>query len=138
VEIREEGVDEQGGLAGDRQWIVYKEGDRERLLIDLAKTVGAWARGVEVNLQLLPQEFQDEVRPLLTVPGFRADYTVLEGSRESAPMPVDVRPIKGGLFIRAGGLSRDALIRVCVEVRGKRWCSDYESLDSVGIRLNPQ
>jgi hypothetical protein len=46
-----------------------------------------------------------------------------------------VRPIKGGLFIQATGVSPQSLIQVAVEGNGRRWTSDYEALDSVGINL---
>lgn len=138
VEVREEGVDTQGGLAGDRQWVAYREGERDRLLLELAKTVGAWARSVTVNLQLLPPEFVDEIRPLLRRPGFRCAYTVLEGSREAAPVEAPVRPMKGGLFIQATTVSPQSLIRVSVEGNGRRWSSDYETVDAVSIRLNAE
>jgi len=133
VEVREQGVDSQGGLAGDRQWIEYREDERDKLLVELAKTVGGWVR--IFRLQLLPEAFVNEIRPLLGAPGFRCTYTVLEGSRESAPRETPVRPIKGGLFVWADGLSDQSLIRVTIEGNGKRWSSDYEGIDSVGINL---
>ena len=133
VEVREEGVDLQGGLAGNRQWIKYKESERDKLLVELAKTVGRWVR--VATLQLLPQSFVDEIRPLLGAPGFRCSYTVLDGGRESESRETPVRPIKGGLFIWADGLSPESLIQVTIEGNGKRWTSDYEALDSVSINL---
>jgi hypothetical protein len=135
AEVREEGVDDQGGLAGDRQWISYSEEERDKLLVELATVVGGWARTVDVTLQLLPPEFVDEIRPLLRAPGFRCMYTLLEGSRESDPQQTPVRPIKGGLFIQAAGLSPQSLIQVSIEGNGKRWSSDYEAPDSIGINL---
>ena len=133
VEVREEGVDSQGGLAGDRQWILYKEAERDKLLVELAKTVGGWVR--VSRLQLLPESFVNEIRPLLGTPGFRCSYTVLDGSRESESRETPVRPIKGGLFIWADGLAPESLIQVTIEGNGKRWVSDYEGLDSVSINL---
>jgi hypothetical protein len=138
VEISEVDVDMQGGIAGDRQRITYNEAERDRLLVELAKTIGAWARNVSISLQLLPPEFVEEIRPLLRTPGFNCTYTLLEGSRESQPLPVQVRPIKGGLFIHLPVLSPRALIQVSVEGKGHRWISDYETLDSVAIRLTPE
>jgi len=135
LEIREQGVDEQGGLAGDRQWLRYDEAARDRFLVELAKAVGAWMRNVTVSLQLLPPEFVDEIRPLLLAPGFRCSYKLLEGSRESDWQPAQVRPIKGGLFVQALGISSEALIQISVEGNGKRWSSDFETMDSVGILL---
>jgi hypothetical protein len=131
VEVREEGVTEQDGIAGGRQRIQYREAERDKLLVELAKTVGNWIRTVDVTLRLLPPDVVDEFRPFLRAPGFRCTYTVLEGNRESEARESLVRPIKGGLFITAAGLSPQSLIQVTVEGNGRRWVSDYEAIDSV-------
>jgi hypothetical protein len=138
VEVREQGVDDQGGLLGDRQRITYDEAARDRLVLELAQTIGAWVRSEPVSLQLLPPEFVNEIRPMLRAPGFRCTYTVLEGSQESQPLETPVRPIKGGLFIQARRNSPRDFIRVSVEGNGRRWLSEWESIDSVGIRLDPE
>jgi hypothetical protein len=49
VEVREAGVSAQRGLAGDRQPIVYEEAMRDRCLVEVAKAVGAWCRGVTLS-----------------------------------------------------------------------------------------
>jgi hypothetical protein len=135
MEVREEGVDDQGGLLGDRQWMLYRKEERDKLLVELAQAIGDWSRSVSVTLQLLPPSFVDEIRPLLRAAGFRCTYTLLEGSRESEPEQVQVRPIKGGLFIEVKGISPQSLIQVSIEGNGMRWSSDYESPDSIGINL---
>lgn len=135
VEVREEGVDDQGGLLGDRQWMPYREEERDKLLVELAQAIGDWSRSVSVTLQLLPPAFVDEIRPLLRAPGFRCTYTLLEGSHESEPERVQVRPIKGGLFIQVKGISPQSLIQVSIEGNGMRWSSDFESPDAIGINL---
>jgi len=136
VEVREEGVSDQGGIAGNRQRIRYSEAERDKLLVELATTVGNWVRTVDVTLRLLPPEVVEEFRPLLGAPGFRCTYTVLEGNRESAPKDTLVRPIKGGLFVYAAGLSPQSLVRITIEGNGRRWTSDYEAPDSI-ITLKP-
>jgi hypothetical protein len=135
VEVREELVDSQGGIAGDRQWITYREGERDRLLIELTKLLGVWSRAVTVNIQLLPPELVEEIRSQLRAPGFSCTYKLLEGSRESIAQEGQVRPIKGGIFLQTPPLPPQSLIQVCIEAAGKRWTSDYETLDSVGISL---
>ena len=61
---------------------------------------------------------------------------MLEGNRESAPKDTLVRPIKGGLFVYAAGLSPQSLVRITIEGNGRRWTSDYEAPDSI-ITLKP-
>jgi len=135
LEVREDGVSGQGGLLGDRQWIPYRPAERDRLLVELVKTLGRWMRENTVKLQLLPQEFVDEISDLLETPGLRCTYTVLERGRESEPRPAEIRPITGGLFIFADGLSADALMRVRVEGHGRRWRSVFQGIDSVSVHL---
>jgi hypothetical protein len=131
VEVREDGVSDQGGIAGGRQRIPYRANERDKLLVELAKTVGNWVSTVDVRLRLLPADVVDEIRRAVNAPGFRITYTVLEGNRESAPQDAKVRPIKGGVFVDAAGLSPNSLIRVTVEGNGMRWMSDYDAPDSV-------
>jgi hypothetical protein len=135
VEVREAGVSAQRGLAGDRQPIVYEEAMRDRCLVEVAKAVGAWCRGVTLSFQLLPREFEAEIRPLLRRPGFRCAYTLLEDGRETPEAEAKVVPQPGGLFLYAAGVPLDALIRVQVQGGGTSWISDYESLSSRSITL---
>jgi hypothetical protein len=138
VEVREEGISEQAGLLGDRQWIPYKETERERVLVALAETLYRWVREAPVELQLLPPDFVQEIRPLLRAPGFRCTYSILAGSRESGPTEATVRPMEGGLVIRAAGLGPQAFVQVSVEGSGRRWSSEWRSADRLRIELTPE
>ena len=82
----------------------------------------------------MPEEFVNEVRPLLQRPGFRCFYSLLEGNRETQGEAA-VRPITGGLFVRLEGIARDALIQVNVQAEGFSWSSDFEPVNSVRIPL---
>ena len=135
AEVREQGVDHQGGIAGDRQRIEYQQSEREKCLVELVKTIGNWCRGVSMKLQLLPSEFVDCIRPFLKQPGLHCAYTLLEGSRMSEEVATKIVPIKGGLFINTKGIPSQALIQVRIEAGGMSWTSDFESVDSLNINL---
>jgi hypothetical protein len=135
AEVREEDIDPQVGLDGDRQRITYQEASRDKCLVEIVKTVGRWHQTVMVDLQLLPQKFIDDVRPLVKHPRLNCHYVIMESGRESGPVKATIRPIKGGLFLTASNVPRDALIRVFVEFDDKSWNSDYESVNSIGIKL---
>lgn len=135
AEVRETGVDDQGGIAGDRQRIVYDDARRPLCLVELAETVGRWSRGLNLRFQLLPEEFVNQVAPLVRQPGFRCSYRLLEGIRQSPDRPAQVVPIKGGLFVNAAGIPPQALIQIQVQGGGFSWSSDFESVDSLSIRL---
>lgn len=135
IEVREKGVDDQGGIIGNRQRIDYEENKRDICMVDLVKTIGRWHEGSSIKLQLLPDEYAQEMYSLLRDPRLRCAYKLLVDGRESNDIPIKIFPIKGGLFVEAKNVPRQALIQVQVEHQGTTWISDYESTDSIGIRL---
>jgi hypothetical protein len=135
AEVRETDIDPQVGVDGDRQRISYEEANRDRCLVELVKTIGRWHENVFVDLQLLPKEFIDSVKPLLRNPRLKVEYKVMEKNRETGPFGATIKAIKGGLFMTAANIHREALIQVFVECDGSSWNSDYESVNSIGIKL---
>jgi hypothetical protein len=139
VEVRERGVDDQRGIVGDRQPIIYDAAERDKCLVELVKTIGRWHRGNTVKLQLLPDEFVQDIRPFLRNTGLRCTYKLLriDGSL-SDEMPTTILPITGGLFVQARNVPRLSLIQIRVECSGRSWASNFETIDSVGIRLEQE
>jgi hypothetical protein len=139
AEIRELGVNEQGGIAGDRQRITYNENERDKCLVEIVKTLGKWHSSETVDLQLLPEEFVQNIRPLLRNPGLRCTYKTLNSNGDpSGELPASILPITGGLFVRAKNVPRQSLIQIRVECSGKSWSSNFEKTDSLGIRLQQE
>jgi hypothetical protein len=135
VEVRESGVDDQGGIGGDRQRIAYDERQRDRCLVELVKTLGRWHQARDVQLKLLPETFAQAVFPLLRHPRLRCTYRLLVDDEESEDIPTRILPITGGLFIRARGVPPEALLQVHVECEGRSWTSSYESTDALSIAM---
>lgn len=135
LEVREVGVTGQGGMAGDRQRIEYDKKNRDRCLVELVKAIGQWHRIASVQLQLLPRQFVDEIRPLLRRPGFRCTYNLIEGNNEISDNEANIFPVTGGLFINLKDVSRKALVQVHVEASGKSWTSDFEPIEQFRIHL---
>jgi hypothetical protein len=136
LEIRETGVDPQGGIGGDRQVISYDEIKRDKCLVDLVKTLGRWHQGGKVKLQLLPDSCVQEIRRFLSNPNLRCTYKLLYPDASlSEEFLTTILPIKGGLFINAQNVQSMSLIQVCVECNGKSWTSDFENTDSFGLNL---
>jgi hypothetical protein len=136
LEVREVGVTDQGGLAGDRQRIGYDEQKRDRCLVEIVKAIGLWHRTGDVKIQLLPRQFVDEIRPLLQQPGFRCSYNLIEGNNEVWDKEAKVVPITGGLFMSLKDVSLDALIQVQVAAQGISWRSDFEPIEQLRIHLS--
>jgi hypothetical protein len=138
VEVAEVGVSDQGGIAGDRQRITYDELRRDRCLVEVAQAIGKWCRGIAVDFQLLPQAFIDQVKPVLSRPGFRCTYRLMVNGRESPEQEAKILPIQGGLVMKAADLPRQAFIQIRVQAVGYSWVSDYETLDARGISLRQE
>jgi hypothetical protein len=135
LEVRESNVDPQGGIGFDRQYIPYDENERDKCLVKLVSAIGLWNRQTAVNLQLMPEGFVEEIRPLLRDQDLRCTYKTYINNRESEDIPARIRRIKGGLFIDAPSIPRGALIQVHIEYRGRSWTSDFESIESISINL---
>lgn len=139
AEIREVGVDEQGGIAGDRQRILYKESERDKCLVEIVKTLGRWRASDTIELKLMPDECIQAVRPLLRNPGLRCTYQVLERNGTMGdPVPAQILPITGGLFVRARNIPPMSYIQIRVECAGKSWSSEFENVESLGIHLHEE
>lgn len=135
VEVREVGVDEQRGIIGDRQPIVYDEAKRDECIVDLVRALGEWHQRNNVTLKLLPEECAEQITPQLNNARLRCFYKVLEDGEESEEFPARIRRITGGLFVQARGVPRQALVQLIVECEGQSWSSDFESTDSLSIHL---
>lgn len=136
VEVRETGVDPQGGLAQHLQRIEYTEGARDKCLVDIVKAIGDWHKTEDVRIQLLPDGLANtDLRPLLKDQGLTCKYVVRVGNFEDGPFDAEIKPIKGGLFINAPSVPKDALIQINITYGNRVWSSDYESTDSYGIHL---
>jgi len=135
VEVREQGIDSQAGIAGNHQRISYIEGQRDRCLVEIAQALGTWHSLQTVRFKILPEACAVQLRSLRTKPDFRVFYQLLINGQERQLMPTSMRPITGGLFIDVQNVPTDSLVRVRVECQGHAWESDYESMGSIGIHL---
>lgn len=136
VEVREIGVDDQGGIAGDRQRITYDESARDKCLVEVVKTIGKWHSLEKIKLKVLPEEYVQELSPLLRDPDLRCYYQIMTSEfEEKDEQKTRLIPVTGGLFIVAKDVPPQALIKVHIEHHGKHWLSSYESTDSLGIHL---
>jgi hypothetical protein len=136
VEVRENGVNPQGGMLQDYQRINYDETARDKCLVKITEALGAWHSTDMVRIQLLPEGIaNDDLRPLLNQGGLTCQYTVRSGSYDAPAVPVNIVPITGGLFISVPQPSRDDLIQISIRYGNRVWNSDYESLNSYGIHL---
>lgn len=144
VEVRETQVDGQGGMLANRARITYDEAQRDRCLVDIATVIGRWHRQAAASgsflLELLPDDFSKEIRPLLQDPDLRCLYRVLEEDEMDAGSDVvtPIRRLRGRMAIRTGPVPRDALIQVEVwQGRSKLlWASEWQKVDSRIINLD--
>ncbi len=135
VEVREKGVEQQGGLTQADQRIEYDENARDKCLVAIAQAVGVWQSSNLIRVQLLPEGIREDLRPLLSDEGLSCKYRIKSGNFTDADVPIKIERIKGGLFIDIPQLKADELIQISVRYGNRVWSSDYESLNSYGIHL---
>lgn len=136
VEVREMGVDPQGGLTQGLQRIDYDANARDKCLVEIVKAIGAWHQADTVKIQLLPEGVaNNDLRPLLDDPGLSCKYVIKSGNFEDSPVDARIQGIKGGLFIDAPSVPKNALIQIKIRYGNRVWSSDYESIDSYSIHL---
>jgi hypothetical protein len=86
VEVREVGVDEQGGLVGDRQRIVYDPTARDHCIVAIAKTIGKWHREcLETIIQLQPEKQVQAIASLVGQARLRCTFSLLLNYQEGPP-----------------------------------------------------
>ncbi|SRR6266446_8544840 len=135
VEVREVGVDPQGGLTQGLQRISYDANARDKCLVEIVKAMGVWHQADTVKIQLLPEGVaNNDLRPLLDQ-GLSCKYIIKTGNFEDGPFDAKIQRIKGGLFIDTPSVPKDGLIQISIRFGNKVWSSDYESIDSYGIHL---
>lgn len=135
VEIREKGVDQQGGLTQANQRIIYDENARDKCLIEIVKAIGVWQSSNLVRVQLLPEGIRGDLQPLLSDQGLSCKYVIRTGNFVADEVPAKIERIKGGLFIDVPQINSDSLIQISIRYGNREWSSDYESLNSYGIHL---
>jgi hypothetical protein len=139
AEIRERGVDEQGGIAGDRQRILYNESERDKCLVEIVKTLGKWHLSETLELKLLPNECIQAVRPHLRNPDLRCTYQIMDRNGMTGDeIETQIRAVTGGLFVYARNVPPLHFIQIRVKCAGKVWSSEFENVESVGIHLHEE
>jgi hypothetical protein len=138
VETREQGVISPGGIldSADTQRIDYREEDRAGCLVKLAQALRRFHDSANVTMiRLGPTLAVEQIGPLLDDPSFACTCQTLRGAVQLAPWRTPVFPIRGGLFVQLRGVARGELVRIAISVRGRTWRSDYESVDTVDVRV---
>jgi hypothetical protein len=142
MEVRESKVDPQAGMLGGRARINYGEESRDRCLVELAQAINRWHHlAAAFELELMPEDFSKQIRPLLRDPSLRCLYRVLERNKamEGPEACTPILPFPGRLAIRTGAVPRDAMIRVEVWCQNRLiWRSDLQWLETHVIHLAPE
>lgn len=141
VEVRETQVQEPGGMLAGRARINYNEANRALCLVEIAEAIGRWhQQPASFDIELMPEDFTREVRPLLLRPGaLRCVYHVIppKGVDEGPELPTNILRRPGRLAIRTGAVPRDASITVKVWSATNQllWSSDLQPVESRVLHL---
>jgi hypothetical protein len=138
VEVREDGVDSPGGIldAVNAQRIDYFEADRAACLVRIAEALRRFHDLANVTtIRLGPIAAADQIGALLDDPLFECSFQILRGTTLLPAERAQVLPIKGALCVKLRGVARGDLVRITISTRGRRWRSDYESVDTVDVQV---
>ena len=137
VEIRENTVDDQGGIAGDRQHIEFFLDDKAELLVELAKILSKWRRNLKARrFLLLPRDIVQDARPIIRSENLKCTYQFMNGNRESVIYEAKPFRFGQGLCVDIYNVpSEDALVQISITGPQFEWSSDYESVQLLSINL---
>ncbi|MCL6257474.1 hypothetical protein M3O96_00120 [Aquiflexum sp. TKW24L] len=137
VEIREQTIDNQGGIGGDRQRIEFSLDDKANLLVELAKLLSGWRRNLKARrLFLLPRDIVQDARPFINTEELTCTYQFMTGSKESETHKAKPFRFGQGLCLDIFNVpSEDSLVMVSVKGPQFEWSSDYESVQLLSINL---
>jgi hypothetical protein len=145
AEVRELGVDEQGGIAGDRARIEYDSANRFGTLIQLTSTLARWHRQYK-RIHLLPllqivrdggvaEIGPDWLRSQARHPGFRCRYRVLDGDYATDFKDVQIQLVEGRFYFSASDVAPGPRIQVEISTGGQIFSSEFESVDDVNLAI---
>jgi hypothetical protein len=145
VEVREVGVEPQGGIAGDRARIDYDEEHRFETMVQLTGTLVRWHQQFRrVHVIPLKQEMRggvvvevgpDWLKSQLNQRGFQCRYRVLEGRAPDEFRGVELHAIEGRVYFYASGLAVGARLQLEIVAEGHVYRSDFESIDAINLTM---
>lgn len=137
LEVREEGVPVQGGMQGDRQYVLFDESNKAECLVRIAQIIGSWKERRRHRVQLGPEEFVQQMLGVVDDAIVDCKWLDDRATQEEEFQGV-LRGIKGGVFLLTDRLPATALIKVRVRAGAHTWVSAYEALEPVKIDLRRQ
>jgi hypothetical protein len=140
IEVRDVKVQPQSGLLANRARINYEEATRDRCLLNIAETLSGWHKQLGTfEIEMLPDELSENIRPIRNNPDLRCVYHVLESDKidEGPEIRAPILPLTGGrLATRVFGVPQDAMIRVEIWFhRNLLWSSELQAVESRKIFL---
>jgi hypothetical protein len=135
LEVREGGIDEQAGIAANRQRLAYEESKRAEFLVELVDVLCRWARGIDVTLKVTPGDVAVDMVPYIGRPDTGCTYRLLNNGQPSAPREARVYLETGGPTIWAGGIPPRTMVDFQIEAPGRVWASPFMSVDSLEVQL---
>ncbi len=135
-ELREKGVDSQRGITGDRQW--YEFDDKAALMLEILKFINKEkSKFTYKTFMLVPNQFVDEIRPLMKSLDTRCMYRFLYKAKFYEPEEAKLERMGQGLGIIVKKIpSEEAQIEITVQsTQGILWSSGFVSVGLINVQL---
>jgi len=136
VEVREDGVKINDGNEAYVR-LKYVEGQRDRMLIDLARDLASWIVK-PVRVQLLPPDgMMNEFIGHLIRGDVMCSYRLIKGGQQIKTGAAIVQPYEGGFFIDVEMPPKDAMVTIEVKKANNNgaWMSFGDGLIAIPVQL---
>ena len=129
VEIREQKVDNQGGIAGAMQHVLFNIENKESLYLQLSSILNRWkAKHLSRRIQLLPSEIVTVIKPSM-FPYIKCKYRYMVGNKEYEYQTTTLKRLPAGLCMDIQDIpSEDAFIEIVIQGQGIDYRTIFEPL----------
>jgi hypothetical protein len=136
-EIRENCIDGQMGIIGDRQRFSFK--DTSEVMLEVTKFVVNVKRKFKSKVfMLLPEEVIKEVNPHLGKGDIRCSYTFMVKNKKTTPIDAVIEKFEGGLGVIVNNIPDDDNTTIQILIKGPgglSWSSYFVPVGSIKVHI---
>lgn len=138
VEVREKSV-KIGDVNDAYVHLNYVEGERDRMLVDLVRTLASW-KSQRIRVQLIPPSAAEgEFIRCVVRRGVKCIYEIQKEGLAISQGEVNIMPLTGGCFVDIDIPSGDVLVQIYIKKHAENtiaWASSYTGLLAIPVQLH--
>jgi len=136
IEVLERDATPQLAMLAGAQRVDLDPDRRDECLVGIAEALKAVRDRSRIRtIKLLPQEVCAEIYPFVGKQSLSCQYRWRRKFAESPPLTAAPWKSQGNIFLDLRDVGEEDLIEISLEFADKRWESDYQPIDAIGIEL---